>query len=260
MAVEMRFDGSSIPAIYDADLGPVTFTPYARLLLEHCQVASLAPSKVLEIGCGTGRLTSELLLAIPGASITSTDLSEGMLLIAKSRVSSPALTWQQMDLSAIAFPDASFDLVISSFTYMLAPDFNKAFAEARRVLKPGGSFIFSVWDKSPFFDILCQTLAKHLPEEPAAKIIAMSAMPYTLRDTHHVSELLKSAGFVEVRAHHAGILTTDTTSLARGLIFGTPFSVPFGDDRAALDLCHAEFADRLGDSVESSATFYHATA
>ena len=158
------------------------------------------------------------------------------------------------------FPDASFDLVISSFTYMLVPDFSKAFAEARRVVQPRGSFVFSVWDKSPFFDILTQTITEFLPEEAAAKVKAMGAVPYTLNDTAYVTGLLTSVGFTEVKAHHAGIITTDTESLTRGLLYGTPFAAPFGDNHDAMAACYAKIRERMGSAVESSAIFYHAIA
>ena len=259
-AVDMRFEGGSIPSTYDTYLGPVSFTPYAKLLVQHCDLAALPAKTVLEVGCGTGRLTSELLLVLPTASITATDISEGMMQVAKSRISSPSVVWKQADLMSIPFADASFDLVVSSFTYMLVSDFGKAFAEARRVLQPSGSFVFSVWDKSPFFDVLTQTIVEYLPEEAAAKVRAMGAVPYTLNDTSHTTALLTSAGFAEVKCHHAGIVTTDIPSLTRGLLYGTPFAAPFGEDQAAMAACYAKIQERMGSAVESSALFYHATA
>ncbi len=47
----------------------------------------------------------------------------------------------------LPFPDGAFDAVVCQFGVMFFPDKARAFAEARRVLKPGGVFVFNVWDR-----------------------------------------------------------------------------------------------------------------
>ena len=51
-----------------------------------------------------------------------------------------------MDGQALPFPDASFDLVASQFTFMMYPDRAAGIREAFRVLRPGGALVFSTWD------------------------------------------------------------------------------------------------------------------
>ena len=71
-----------------------------------------------------------------------------MLDYAASRQAPDArITWRQADALALPFEDAAFDLVCCQFGAMFFPDRTSAYREARRVLKPGGHFLFSVWDR-----------------------------------------------------------------------------------------------------------------
>ena len=76
MSANLVFGTGSAGAIYDAELGPLVFTPYAQDLIK--RLPALAGPRVLEVAAGTGRLTRELAEALPtGARITATDISEG---------------------------------------------------------------------------------------------------------------------------------------------------------------------------------------
>jgi len=139
------FSGS-IPALYDKYLGPLIFEPYAEDLAQ--RLSTLDAARVLEAAAGTGIVTRALLHALPGSvAIVATDLNQPMVDHAAAQVSSGRVTWQKADAQSLPFPDSVFDAVVCQFGVMFFPDKRQAYREARRVLKPGGRFIFNVWDK-----------------------------------------------------------------------------------------------------------------
>lgn len=103
-----------------------------------------ADSKILELGSGPGLLWKSCIDRIPaGWRITLSDLSPGMLDAAWRNlvVTGRAFQFREIDAQAIPFEDETFDAVIANHMLYHVPDRNKAFAEIRRVLKPGGHVI-----------------------------------------------------------------------------------------------------------------------
>jgi SAM-dependent methyltransferase len=141
---EFDFTGS-FAQVYDRYLVPMDFAPYARRLAK--QVNALAPRRVLETGAGTGAVTRELARILPsGVAITATDLNEPMLAVARANIGDGRIHWQQADALDLPFPNGEFDVVVCQFSVMFFPDKLKAFRETFRVLRPGGRFLFNVWD------------------------------------------------------------------------------------------------------------------
>ena len=102
----LAFDGT-IPAIYDRYLGPFIFERNAADVPARL---TLAPgARVLEIACGTGRVTRHLLAALPeGATLTATDLSGGMLAVAQERLGADLrITWREADALALPYAEGS---------------------------------------------------------------------------------------------------------------------------------------------------------
>src|SRR5262249_49704927 len=136
----------SMPALYDRHLGPFLFAPYARDVA--ARAAALAPRRLLETAAGTGIVTRALAQALPETTtITATDLNQAMVDYAAAQTRAPNLTWGQADALALPFADGSFDAVVCQFGVMFFPDKRAGFREALRVLRPGGHFLFSVWDR-----------------------------------------------------------------------------------------------------------------
>lgn len=108
---------------------------------------NLSPeTRVLELGCGTGRSWCENLNRVPrGWDITLSDLSLGMLQEAQRnlRGSQRHFEFEVIDAQAIPFEDESFDAVVANHVLYHVPDRTKAFSEIRRVLRPGGRFYAS---------------------------------------------------------------------------------------------------------------------
>src|SRR5690242_6913191 len=141
-----RVFAGSIPALYERYLGPLIFEPYADDLAE--RVASGAPNRVLETACGTGIVTRALARRLPAAAeLVASDLNQPMLDFAAGQLKDRRVTWRQADALALPFPDRSFDAVACQFGAMFFPDRVAGYREASRVLRPGGRFVFSVWDR-----------------------------------------------------------------------------------------------------------------
>jgi ubiquinone/menaquinone biosynthesis C-methylase UbiE len=196
--VDTVFSGS-IPAIYDNYLGPLIFEPYAQDLAN--RLSTLNPERVLETAAGTGIVTRALLRSLSGgAGIVATDLNQPMLDHAAKQVSSSRVSWQKADAQALPFPDGTFDAVACQFGVMFFPDKQKAYREARRMLKPGGRFIFNVWDRiehNEFADLVTTAVAEMFAGDPPR---FLARTPHGYHDKQAVIAEVKSAGFGNVAA------------------------------------------------------------
>ena len=144
-AADKVFTGS-IPKFYETHMVPLIFEPYAQDLA--ARLATRKVSRVLEIAAGTGVVTRAIASALPqDVSIVATDLNQAMIDEAASVGTSRPVEWKQADAMQLPFEDGSFDAVVCQFGVMFFPDKGKAFAEVRRVLQPGGLFIFNAWDR-----------------------------------------------------------------------------------------------------------------
>jgi len=187
----------SIPEIYDRFMVPLIFEPYAVDLAE--RVANLAPNDVLETAAGTGVLTRALAARLPPSTqIVATDLNQAMLDQAAKRQPPGAVAWKQADALALPFADRSFDAVACQFGAMFFPDKVQGYREARRVLRPGGRFLFNVWDKiadNEFADVVTQTLAEMFPADPPR---FMARTPHGHHDVERIRRDLAAAGFADL--------------------------------------------------------------
>ncbi len=167
LGVDTAFAGS-IPQVYDRYLVPLIFEPYAADLAR--RTARRHPSRVLEIAAGTGVVTRQLAKTLPpGVPIVATDLNQTMLDQAAAEGTSRPVEWRQADALHLPFPDESFDVVVCQFGVMFFPDKARAFAEARRVLRASGQFIFNVWDRidqNDFADTVTRAVGTLFPDDP----------------------------------------------------------------------------------------------
>ena len=194
LASDRAFAGS-IPQLYERYLVPLIFEPYAADLAG--RASQRRPARVLEIAAGTGVVTRHLARMLPsGASIVATDLNQPMLDHAAAVGTARAVEWRQADAMALPFPDDAFDLVVCQFGVMFFPDKAKAFSEARRVLRPGGAFIFNVWDRierNEFADTVTRALAAIFPTNPPR---FMARVPHGYHDPSLIGQDLERGGFV----------------------------------------------------------------
>jgi tocopherol O-methyltransferase len=110
------------------------------------RLAALPVSRVLKTAAGTGAVTRRLAATLPAdVPIVATDLNRGMLDQAEAQGTSRPVEWRQADAMQLPFEDGSFDVVVCQFGVMFLPDKSRAFAEARRVLRPGGGLAVCAW-------------------------------------------------------------------------------------------------------------------
>jgi malonyl-CoA O-methyltransferase len=108
-------------------------------------VAEAAPAarRALDVGAGTGALLARLAAARPGLAVAAVDLAPGMAAAARARL--PAAAVAAGDAEALPFRAGAFDLFVSTSTLQWMPRLEPAFAEARRVLAPGGAAVVALF-------------------------------------------------------------------------------------------------------------------
>jgi SAM-dependent methyltransferase len=185
---------SAIPQIYDEHFVPMIFEPYARDLL--ARSVSRAPARVLELAAGTGVVTRHLAARLPiDVPIVATDLNQAMLDRAAAVGTARPVTWRRADAMDLPFDAATFDLVVCQFGAMFFPDKPRAYAEARRVLRPGGTFLFNVWDRLADNEVslaVMQALAEIFPDDPPT---FMNRIPHGYYDHATIARDLVAGGF-----------------------------------------------------------------
>jgi len=102
--------------------------------------------RVLDVGAGTGALTSALEAAMISSELVGIDPSEGFISYAKKNAKSGRVSFEVGDAQALRFGDASFDQTMSLLVMNFIPDHDKAIAEMRRVTRPQGVVSSCVWD------------------------------------------------------------------------------------------------------------------
>ena len=253
--LDHQFAGS-IPALYETYLVPMLFEPYAADIVG--RVRMRAGSTILEIAAGTGVVTRALALALPAdTSIVATDLNQAMLDRAAAAGTSRPVEWRQADAMKLPFPDGVFDTVVCQFGAMFFPDKAKAFSEARRVLAPGGAFVFSVWDRlaeNELADIVTTALESVFPADPPR---FMARTPHGYHDVRIVERDLAGGGFnsppqvftIEARSRAASARTA-----AIAFCQGTPLRSEIESRDSALlgaatDAAEAALGRRFGDGA-----------
>jgi ubiquinone/menaquinone biosynthesis C-methylase UbiE len=222
----------SVPANYDRYLGPIFFHDYSDDLVARLPVSS--GMRVLEIACGTGIVTERLLRRVRGqGTLVATDLNDAMIAHARTRIpDDPALEWRQADGTSLPFPDRAFDAAVCEFGLMFFPDKAKGVSEAWRVLRPGGMYLFNVWDRmerNPVARITHETLRAFLPDNPPL----FYQTPFSLYEPAVVRGLLDAAGFVDVECVTVQKVGRSPSAVeaAIGLVEGNPVYVTIMERR-----------------------------
>ena len=211
----------TIPANYEKYLGPFLFEPYALDLVSRLQDKKY--NDILEIACGTGRVTKHLASSVKHNTLTATDLNPDMISIAKEKVSDTSIKWMPADAMELPFADNSFDLIVIQFGVMFFPDKQKGINEAYRVLKSGGKLIFNTWDRTENVPAIYEgrnVIESYFEGDPPK----FYSVPFSMYDEKELRELPTNAGFKEVEVSlikkegHA----PSSADLAIGIVEGNP--------------------------------------
>lgn len=244
--VTSAFTGK-IPENYDRYLAPLLFDPYADDLVARLPVRD--GMRVLEVACGTGIVTRRLVDKLAGrGTIVASDLNEAMFAHARTRLPGRGdATWRHADGTSLPFESRSFDVVVCQFGVMFFSDKAAGAREAFRVLRPGGLYMFSVWDAlehNPVPRLTHETIASFFSTDPPR----FYTVPFSYHDVTVIAALLRDAGFEAVRVERVAKegKSASAADAAIGLIDGNPVSVEILQRRpAALAEIKAAVAGRL---------------
>ena len=161
-----------------------------ELLNEAADVRAI--HRVLDVAAGSGNAT--LAAARRFARVTSTDYVPALLERGRRRADAEGfanVTFEVADAEALPYPDASFDVVLSTFGVMFAPDHRRAAAELMRVCRPGGRIGLASWTPAGFLGQLLRLVAKYVPPTPGVQ------SPLLWGTDAHVRELFPGAAKIE---------------------------------------------------------------
>lgn len=222
MADVTSFTGK-IPENYDRYLASLLFEPYADDLVARLSVHD--GMRILEVACGTGIVTRRLVDKLAGrGSVVATDLNEAMFAHARRRLPGRGdATWRHADGTSLPFETRSFDAVVCQFGVMFFSDKAAGAREAFRVLRPGGVYLFSVWDsleQNPVPRLTHETIARFFPTDPPKFYL----VPFSYYDVAVIESLLREAGFEAVRCERVVKegKSASAAEAAIGLIEGNP--------------------------------------
>lgn len=215
----------SIPTNYERYLGPMLFEPFALDLAKRLKEEQL--KTVLELACGTGRVTKHLIpLLNENGKLFATDLNPDMIEVARTKVGDSRIVWQVVDAQELPYQDEQFDHVICQFGVMFLPDKLKALKEACRVLQNGGRLLFNTWDDLAHNEhsfliqrVLCDIMKENAPD-------FLEKGPFSMYDQKATHDLVKAAGFEKIHIETVSKTATfeSIDNIVKGYLEGSPLA------------------------------------
>ena len=160
----------------------------------------------IDIGCGTGVLTSAILFGCAPAQIVGVDSAEPFLEAARQRLTDERVSFRQGDAQALPEPDDSFDVAVSGLVLNFIPDKQAAAREMARVVRPGGTVALYLWDYPGqmqmmryFFDTAAEFDPRAAEFDDGVKCTVCRPAP--------LKALLTDAGLADVQVHAIDIPT-----------------------------------------------------
>ncbi len=155
-----------------------------------------AAERVLDAAAGSGNAT--LAAARRFANVTSTDYVPALLERGRRRAEAEGfdVTFEVADAEALPYPAASFDVVLSTFGVMFAPDHEQAASELMRVCRPGGRIGLACWTPTGFLGQLFRVVAAHVPPIPGVR------SPLLRGTDAHIQELFTGAATIAHTIRH----------------------------------------------------------
>lgn len=200
----------------DIDVG-VDFGPGASMGDDLDLLGDLDGTRTVELGCGGAQFG--LAVAERGADVTGVDISAAQLAYARELAAERGQELELIEASVTDLPvaDASFDLAVSAWAFQWVEDVDACFAEAHRVLKPGGRFVFSV--DHPFYKLVDPETGeversyfddaprRQYSEELGAEMVVyrrkVSEVVNALLDAGFALEALREPGYAEAEEYES---------------------------------------------------------
>lgn len=183
--------------------GPRFFSYFGQRLVD---LAGLpAGAQILDVCSGRGAVLFPAAAAVgPQGHVTGVDLSERMVIELAQEIQhlgASNVTVHQMDAENLQFSDASFDFIFCGFGLFFFPRLERALAEMRRVLRPGGKLAVSLWDRSmdAEWTWFYQQVQAHLPPDPTGKTVPNRPPSDELDTRAGLERVLGAAGFRNIQ-------------------------------------------------------------
>lgn len=169
----------------------------------YVELAGVQPGqRILEVGAGTGDQTVPLAQAVGvGGRVVATDLSEGMLAVARARVEAAGLgnvEFLAADADSLQLEGESFDAAVAGFVLMLVSEPERVAATVHRLLAPGGRFVASVWSSATAVPMLALPMMTALQEVGGPPPDPTKPGLFALADRQRLKQVLLAAGFADV--------------------------------------------------------------
>ena len=160
---------STFMEFYDRVLGVKIFEHFGKVLVETIkQDMPVRELNILEVACGTGRITAQLhsqLVEPFGCTLTATDLSAAAIAVARrvlpSQVVKDVELISDVDMQDLPFPDGTFDVIVSGFGIVFPRDKTKVIREFKRVLRPEGRSFATVFHRNQLFEYARDEFVRH---------------------------------------------------------------------------------------------------
>jgi SAM-dependent methyltransferase len=179
-------------AAYERYLVPTIFGPWARHVVEAHPPAP--GSTVLDVACGTGiGARSAAARVAPAGLVVGVDADAQMLAVARS--SAARIHWLHADALNLPLQAREFDYLLCLEGLQFFPDRPAGLGELRRVLRPDGALVGTVWgplEQNPAYHAVAEGLRRFVSEE------AGRLPPFALSDADTIRSLLRSAGFRDI--------------------------------------------------------------
>jgi SAM-dependent methyltransferase len=186
----------TMAAIRGRYLAPSLLAPFAEDMANRLSRISIGP--LLEIHADIGTLTQAIASSMSaGLTIVATDPGSEMIAFAAARPGMARVSWRTADPAALPFPDATFGIVTCHFAVVTIPDRVKAYVEARRVMKPGGRFVFTVPARirnNPVAERLQDALEELFPADPPR---FLEHILHGYGDSQAIDDDLTESGFTD---------------------------------------------------------------
>ena len=161
----------------------------------------------LDVGCGTGALSHEILERGAASAVAGIDASAGFVEHARAQVPDPRASFRVGDAQALPFEDAAFDAAVSGLVLNFVPDPARMVGEMRRVVKPGGVVAIYVWDYAGEMQLMRYFWNAASALDPAARVLD-EGRRFPLCGAVPLAEIARAAGLAEVEARALDVPTT----------------------------------------------------
>jgi ubiquinone/menaquinone biosynthesis C-methylase UbiE len=163
----------------------------------------IAPgARWLDVGCGTGALSSAIIRAAAPAELRGVDPAEGFVATANALLGGTHFAATLGDAAELPFPDDHFDVVVSGLVLTFVPDLGRALAEAGRVARRGGTVGAYVWDYADRMQMIRQFWDAAAQVDPAARELDEAVRFAEMANPDGLRRSFENAGLrsVETRA------------------------------------------------------------